>query len=161
MEILEAIFSIALPVGLLLLGYGAGRYAETRHYQSIHEREESYLDIPAVTTRSLDDSRPIAGAELATGSVVISVDYFKRFLSSFRLLFGGELRSYSPLIDRGRREALLRMKESCPDAHLYLNCRLETSTISNGRGNAVGTVEILAYATAVRFAEESAGSATS
>ena len=45
------------------------------------------------------------------------------------------------------------MKESCPSADLFLNCRIETSTISNGRGDATGTIEVLAYGTAVTFAE--------
>ena len=84
--------------------------------------------------------------------MVISVDYFKRFLMNFRRIFGGEIKSYSPLLDRGRREALLRMKESHPHADLYLNCRLETSAISNGKGKTTGCVEILAYCTAIKFA---------
>ena len=45
------------------------------------------------------------------------------------------------------------MKESYPDADIFLNCRIETSTISNGRGRTTGTVEVLAYGTAVVFEE--------
>ena len=44
------------------------------------------------------------------------------------------------------------MKESVPGAHVYLNTRLETSTISNGQGKSVGCVEVLAYSTAITFA---------
>jgi uncharacterized protein YbjQ (UPF0145 family) len=72
---------------------------------------------------------------------------------AFRRIFGGESYAYATVIDRGRREAILRMKESTPGAHLFLNARLETSTISNGRGKAVGTAEVIAYATAVTFAD--------
>ncbi len=43
------------------------------------------------------------------------------------------------------------MKGSCPEADMFLNCRVETSTISSGRGKAIGCVEILAYGTAVEF----------
>jgi uncharacterized protein YbjQ (UPF0145 family) len=83
---------------------------------------------------------------------VISVDHFKRFLSGFRMIVGGEVRSYSSLIDRARREAVLRMKESQPDAHAYINTRLETSTISSTAGNeGIGTIEVLAYGTAVHY----------
>ena len=144
--------SLAIPIFLLLLGFFAGRYAEHRHYRSIREREEKMLTTPAVTTKTLDDGRPVAQAELAVGSVVISVDYFKRFLMGFRRIFGGEVKSYSPLIDRGRREAILRMKESHPDADLYLNCRMETAAIFNGKGKATGSVELFAYCTAIKFA---------
>ena len=97
------------------------------------------------------DLPPIESAELVTGSVVISVDHFKRWLSKFRKIFGGEMKSYVSVIDRGRREAVLRMKEAQPDADIFLNCRLETSTISNGRGKAVGCAEVVAYSTAIRF----------
>ena len=71
------------------------------------------------------------------------------------MIFGGELKSYSPLLDRGKREALLRMKESVPGADEYINCRMETSTISSGKGKAMGTVEVIAYSTAITYANGS------
>lgn len=90
-------------------------------------------------------------SEIAVGSVVVSVDHFKRLFMNIRRIFGGEVCSYSPLIDRGRREALLRMKESCPEANMFLNCRLQTSTISNGKGKSTGCVEVIAYSTALHL----------
>ena len=68
------------------------------------------------------------------------------------------MQSYASVIERGRREALLRMQESAPGADLFINCRIETSTISNGEGKAVGCAEVVAYATAIRF-EDPGGSA--
>ena len=138
-------------LGLLLLSYITGNWIESRHYQSIRQREREFLSRPAVTIKTLYDGRPVEQASLAIGSVVVSVDYFKRFVAGFRMLLGGELRAYAPLLDRGKREAILRMKESCPDADFYLNCRLETSAISSGRKNTIGCVEIVAYSTAIRF----------
>lgn len=139
---------------LLGLGFGVGKILEARHYASIRTRESALLHVPVVTFKKLADNRPIASAGLAMGSVVVSVDYYKKFLAGFRMFFGGELRSYSPLLDRARREAILRMKESHPSAHLFLNCRLATSSISQGRKKTMGTVEVIAYATAVTFADE-------
>ena len=145
---------VTIILVLVALGFISGRYLERRHYRSIKRREREHLNSPAVTFGKLPDKRPIATAHLAVGSVVVSVDYFKRFLAGFRLFFGGELRSYSPLIDRGRREALLRMKESSPEADLFLNTRLETSSISKGnRGQNIGSVEIVAYSTAITYAD--------
>ena len=142
------------PVLLILVARFVGAATEKRHYESIHAREKAFLARPAVTVKQFDTTQTIADSRMVTGSVVISIDHFKRFMSSFRLLFGGELHSFSPLIDRGRREALLQMKESYPDADIYLNTRLETSTISGNSGrNAVGTVEVVAYATAIKFAQ--------
>jgi len=145
------LLQVGLAVGLLALGFVAGKIAENRHYRSIREREQRWLHVPAVTWKTLDEDRPVVYATLAIGAVVVSVDHFKRFLMFFRKIFGGEVHSYSSLIDRGRREALLRMKESCPSADLFLNCRLETSTISNGQGKSTGTVEVLAYGTAIKL----------
>jgi uncharacterized protein YbjQ (UPF0145 family) len=145
------LFPLLISVVLLALGFVCGKVAENRHYALIHERESVWQRVPTVTSKTLHSTRPVSRSELAVGSVVVSVDYFKRMLMGLRLIFGGEIKSYSPLIDRGRREAMLRMKESCPDADLFLNCRLETATISNGRGNSTGTVEVVCYATAVKF----------
>ncbi len=142
---------VLLFIGLLILSYITGKWIESRHYQSIRQRERLFLARPAITTKTLDDGRSVEQATLAIGSVVVSVDYFKRFLSAFRMLFGGELGAYAPILDRGKREAILRMKESCPNADFYLNCRLETSAISSGRKNTIGCVEIVAYSTAIRF----------
>ena len=85
--------------------------------------------------------------------MVISYDYFKRFLAGLRLIFGGEVKSYVGLIDRGRREAVLRMREKHPDADLIINLRTETSSISKGgRRRGMGTVEVVAYGTAIWYA---------
>lgn len=148
---LLVLFIYTLPFLILFGTYLIGRTIEKRHYRSIKEREDACHHVPAITGKHIPDLPPIASAELVVGSVVISVDRFKRWLSGFRKIFGGEMKSYSSVIDRGRREAILRMKEACPDADLFLNCRIMTSTISNGKGKAIGCSEVLAYATAVRF----------
>ena len=151
LEMFMSILFFLIPFLVLLFAYFTGKIAEKRHYATIHERERHWLSIPATTGKHLPNLTTIASADLVVGSVVVSVDHFKRFLSTFRMVFGGEMKSYSSIIDRGRREAILRMKESCPDADLFLNCRLETSSISKGKGKVVGCAEVLAYATAVRF----------
>ncbi len=94
------LFSFAIPLILLVLGYAAGKIAESRHYRRIREREQRHLKTPAVTWKTLVDTRPVKSVRLASGSVVVSVDYYKRFLMAFRRIFGGEVRSYAPLLDR-------------------------------------------------------------
>ena len=54
-------------------------------------------------------------AASASSRVVISLDHFKRFLAGLRALVGGRIRSYETLLDRARREALMRMKEAARD----------------------------------------------
>jgi len=143
-----------MPVWGLLLTWFIGRSVERRHLRDLVEREISSQKVRALTGKVIPTDRPVASSELAVGSVVVSVDHFKRWLSTFRMIFGGEMKSYASVISRGRREALLRMKEACPDADLFINCRLETSTISNGQGKAVGCAEVFAYGTAVKFEKD-------
>ena len=136
---------------LLALGYFFGRLAETRHYRSIIKREQALARIPAIATKIPDLSLRPQKTVLVTGSVVISVDYFKRFLTGLRNLVGGRVKSYETLLDRARREAILRMKDQAriKGASLIFNVKLETSSISQGRReNSIGSVEVLAYGTA-------------
>jgi uncharacterized protein YbjQ (UPF0145 family) len=147
---------VLIPVGLLLVGWVAGRTAESRHYRAIRARESAQLEHPAVTLKTVPGDRRVARTALAVGSVVVANDYFKMFVSSLRSIVGGEVRSFSSLLDRGRREALLRMKESSPGAHLYLNTRFETASIGGDMKQGIPCVEVMAYATAVYFEEERA-----
>jgi len=149
---IELIVGLVIPVVLIVVGKVVGARIERAHFEDIIAREARFRARPALSTKQLVPPPSIRSAELATGSVVVSVDHFKRFISGFRMVFGGEVRSYATLIDRARREAVLRMKESRPDADAYINTRLETSTISSTAGNeGMGTIEVLAYGTAVHY----------
>ena len=59
--------------------------------------------------------------------------------------------TFETLIDRARREAVLRMKEEAAQlgANYVFNIKMETSSISKGQKNAIGSVEVLAYGTAI------------
>lgn len=92
---------------------------------------------------------------MVSGSVVISIDYFKRLLGNLRNLFGGRVKAYESLLDRARREAILRMKEDALSrgGEMITNLKMETSTLTgaaNQRGQ-IGSVEVIAYGTAVIF----------
>ncbi len=153
-EFLRAVLPYLFVLFLLLLGLIAGSIIESRHFASIREREARYRGFPAVTLESPPSDWRIDSAGLVAGSVVISLDYFKRFAGSLHILFGGRIRAFEPLLDRGRREALLRMKQQASEQgyDAVLNVRLETSRIANADGNTTAGVEMLAYGTAVRLA---------
>lgn len=137
-------------IALIALGYLAGSMAERKHYSSIESREEAFTHLPSVTFKKVEEPEKVEKAQLVSGSAVISVDYFKRFLAGLRTLVGGRVKTYESLLDRARREAVLRMKEQDPTADLIVNLRLETSSISKGnRQKSVGTIEALAYGTAI------------
>ena len=149
-------FNLGIFLLLMLLGYLAGSYMEKGHYRRIRARELEMMSMPAVNFRSPPANWNIESGILVTGSVVVSVDYFKRFLAGLRILVGGRLKSYESLLDRGRREALLRMKDEAV-AHgcqAIINVRLETSRIAGSANQGTAGVEILAFGTAVKLAED-------
>ena len=135
---------------LLIVTYFIGTYLEKKHYASIIEREKTFNKLPAIAIKT-PPSRGNFQQQLVLGSVTLSVDYFKRFLASLHNFFGGRVTSYETLLDRARREALLRMKESAAEqnASLVLNIKYETASIYKGNGKSIGSVEVLAYGTAM------------
>ena len=141
------------PIIFTLSGFVIGGILENRHFSSIREREAQFVRYPAVPTPSLDDNREIVGSQLVSASVVVSLDYFKRILASFRNIFGGRVRSYESLLDRAKREAILRLKEQSPKSDIIVNLRIATSQISQtqGRKKGLGAVEVLAVGTAVQY----------
>lgn len=144
-------YDLLIFLTLIAAGYSVGTLLEKRHYRSIHKREKAFLYLPAVTIKTVDyPEEKIRSAELVYGSVVISIDYFKKILAGLRNIFGGTVKSYESLVDRARREALLRMKEMAGDATVIVNVRIETSTISRkANQEGVGCLEAIAYGTAL------------
>ncbi len=137
---------------LTLLGivYGFGSYAERQHYKSIRQREKATLHIPVITFGAKQSLPPAKETALFVGNVVVATDYFKTFALALRNLVGGRVLSYESLLDRGRREALLRMKEEAIawGATELANVRIDTSSLGQGRG--LISIEVIAYGTGIR-----------
>jgi uncharacterized protein YbjQ (UPF0145 family) len=153
MEIILQNLDLFIFLALMVLGYTAGSIAEKRHYKSIHRREKELVKLAVVTAEGRFREGAVKDSFLVNGSTVVSNDYFKRLLAILRNIVGGRVKAYESLIDRSRREAILRMKEKAraEGAHMIVNLRLETSTIgrSANKKNRVGSIETLAYGTAV------------
>lgn len=135
---------------LLSLGYVFGRLAENRHFKSIRQREGVYKDILCFSER-LPPPGPPADVVLVSGSAVIAVDYFKVIAAGLRNLIGGRVHAFETLIERARREAILRMKEDAKSrgSNLIVNVKLETSSITKGNKQQARCVEVYAYGTAM------------
>ena len=134
---------------LLALGYFVGSFLEKRHYKDIKHRERQTLHIPIVSFGAKQQIPAANEAAIFLGSVVVSADYFKMFASALRNLVGGRVVAYESLLDRGRREAILRMKEQAIawGATQVVNVRLETATLGNQK---LVAVEVIAYGTGIR-----------
>lgn len=142
-------------LSLLAVGFLAGRINEQRHYASIRRRERQYQDVLAFTFRFPPDRVSAQQAFLVSGTVVISADYFKAFVAGLRNLVGGRFRAYESLMERARREALLRLKAEARrrGARLVVCVRFESTTITRGWAP---SIEVFAVGTALIPAAEAA-----
>jgi uncharacterized protein YbjQ (UPF0145 family) len=151
---LELGIRFGIPLALLVLAYLTGTAVERRHYASIRKRELRWRGLPTITFRSVPPSWQVAESSLITGSVVISVDYFKRFIAGLRALIGGRIKTYESLLDRARREALMRIKQKAVEGgyHAIINVRLETCRLANARNSEnLAGLEVLAFGTGVKL----------
>ncbi len=137
---------------LLLIGFFTGSYIEKKHLEDLHDREYRTRQVKLVNIGAKTRIPEADRAKLFVGSVVISSDYFKTFVAWWVNLFGGRIGVFESLVERGRREALLRMKEDAMQwgARQIVNVRFETSELGGPSGNGVVSVEIIAYGTGVQ-----------
>ena len=161
-QALELFLSFGLPLLLLMIAYFIGSHIEKKHFRNIREREGKLKNFPVVSFDTMPDDWKVSRSDIVTGSIVISLDYFKRVIAGLRGLIGGRIKTYEPLLERARREALLRMTEEArlQGYDAIFNVRLETSRLANARrdGKGVAGVEMLAFGTAVKFASRFANS---
>ncbi|MCG8429626.1 MAG: YbjQ family protein [Candidatus Omnitrophica bacterium] len=156
---MELIIQSVWALITVTVSYFTGSLIEMTHYREIEQREKELSGLPAVSSKNIEDASLVESAGLVSANVVISLDYFKRFLASLRNIVGGRIKSYETLLDRGRREAVLRMKQQAraQGADMVLNMRFETSGIGNvtqNRKKSIGCFEVLAYGTAVKLRKQ-------
>jgi uncharacterized protein YbjQ (UPF0145 family) len=150
---MDGIIQIVVFLVLLAIGVFAGRANERKHFRELEEAERALDDIVASSSsEAAERGAPVRGT-LVVGSVVIAEDYFKRVAASLKSLIGGNLRSYETLLERGRREAVVRMKKEARrlGATHVVNVRFETASLSedwSGR-RPMFSAELIAYGTAL------------
>lgn len=144
-------YDLIVFLALLALGFFFGRHAEKKHFKSIRHREAKYRYVLTFSERLPPPNLQKVECRLVAGNVVISIDYFKRVVAGLRSLVGGRLTSYESLLERARREAILRMKEQAAvaGAESIFNVKLETASITKGQSQQVGCVEVYVYGTAI------------
>ena len=161
MNSLDLFLAFGLPALFITLGLVFGSWNHRRHLHDLEEREARLAHFTLSQIKSFpggiaSESTP----QMVVAEAVISSDYVKSFLGQIRNFFGGEVKSFSGLADRARREATLRMMEEAESLgyNALCNVRLETADVGgrgNRRKNKVIMATILAYATAYRVAEPS------
>jgi len=143
----------AITPALLLGAWLTGTLLEKRHFNQLLLLESGSKDVLALTIEQMPETWEVTSVDLVMGNVVISQDYFKRFAAGLKGIVGGRIKVYEPLLERARREALVRMKAQARERghDTIINVRIETSPLARSRGDGKGTagVEILAFGTAV------------
>lgn len=152
-NLLSVILMIVFVLLFLGVGFLAGTLAERNHYRSIRRREEELRHLMAIRIKTVPPEMLPCRTQMVAGSVVVGMDYFKKFLAMLSTFVGGRVHSYETLVDRGRREAVLRMKESARalGATYVLNIKFNTANIMSGsrENRGAGCVEVIVYGTAV------------
>ena len=84
---------------------------------------------------------------LVRGTMIQSVHLGKDIMNSFRTLIGGELTSYTEMMNEARALATKRMVEDAlaMGADAVINVRYTSSSVTQG------AAEVMAYGTAVKF----------
>ena len=139
------IFKIVLFVILFAVGWGFGRIAERKHLHELEQKEQRLAYIHLEISRFKTTS---CSGQMVSSNVVISHDYFKYVLANIQNFFGGRLTSYESVVERARREAIVRLKleaEKMGSTHI-MGLRLSTTEL----GMQGGMVEVFAYGTAIQ-----------
>ena len=140
---IELLVNLGYLAVALAATYITGSLVEKRHFASLRRREREALTLPLVTRDALSADLTGADCRLVVGSCVVGADFFKRHLAALRGLVGGRVAAYESLVDRARREALLRMKDQARGAAEIVCARIVTANLGPG------SVEAIAYGTAV------------
>ena len=105
--------------------------------------------------KNIKSKRKIKHIELVSGNVVLGCDAFKSFVESLKSFFGGNIASLESVLDRGRREALLRMREKAYllGAHIVTNVKIETIVLDPLGTEKGAKVSVMAYGTAIKYVQ--------
>ncbi|MDR1684568.1 MAG: YbjQ family protein [Elusimicrobiota bacterium] len=145
---------LLIILALLSIAYTTGTLIEELHYRHLMRREKAALTFPIVTFERedvLSKDRPIKEIRLVSASAVVGVDYFKMFAGAVKSFFGGRLSVLESVMDRARREAVIRLKEQALGCDIVLNLRLETISLNAEAYKTWPKAAVVAYGTAITY----------
>lgn len=139
------IFKIAITLILFCIGWAFGRHIEQKHLRELEQNEKKLAHI-RIDTNKFQTSEHVS--QFVSSNVVISHDYFKYIIANIQNFFGGRLTTYESVVDRARREAIVRLKREADKIGSTHIMGLRFSTTEMGMQG--GMVEVFAYGTAIR-----------
>jgi uncharacterized protein YbjQ (UPF0145 family) len=106
---------VILPLALFIIPMITGQLIERKHFKELEAREAVIRQKILVHNKK----HPVMGAPrkmtVVAGEVCIGADRFKTWLAGWRQIFGGKMGSLAPVVERARREALLRVLETAAE----------------------------------------------
>lgn len=134
-----------------------GSTKEKNWLQNLEERENAYANKPMISfgTKNWNFNDNIKKSDMVVSEVVVGCDGLKFFLASLRCLFGGEVKILDKVIDIGRREALIRLKEQAPQSDVIIGVKIKTAMLNTIGQGFSPQCAIIASGTAITFNKKS------
>jgi uncharacterized protein YbjQ (UPF0145 family) len=153
-DVIKLVLGIGVPLVLVVAAWIIGSSIEAAHFRRLDRWEQQLSGIMVSDMKRVPPNWRVTNATLVVGEAVIATDYYKVFVAGIRKLVGGRMKGYESLMERARREAIVRMLYQAQQigANAVWNVRLETSTIEGKQQKKSGGVEIIAYGTALQVA---------
>jgi uncharacterized protein YbjQ (UPF0145 family) len=156
LAIADGTWTIAMLPGMVgdtlilgLLGWFAAWMWERKHIKSLDAREADLLHVKIEAWQKLPiEADKSSLSNILFGSVVLSHDMFRSLTIFITKLFGGHIKHFERLLDRARREAIIRLKEDAlaQGFEKIINLKIITTSIKR---NGPKSVEIMVYGTGV------------
>lgn len=146
-------------VGFPVTSWALGRWYQGRLMTALAANEKNHGTILQSdrfhSTTATMDNMSATSSTLLHVSICVGPSIGQMFFMWFKGLVGGRLQSYDAVLDFGRREVLLRLKQQADSLGCtsMQNIRLETSVVSfakNSNESRRSSVEFLAFATGIR-----------
>lgn len=144
-DIIMQNLNLFLTIVLFVVGWIFGRMNEQQHLKELTKNELLLGHIIISNERLFQPQLdPRYQGSLVVGNVVIAQDYFKMTIAGILSIFGKNLTTFETLLERARREAVVRLKDEANRMgyNQVYGLRFETTEV-------LGGVEVLAYGTAV------------
>jgi uncharacterized protein YbjQ (UPF0145 family) len=148
----ETITAVLVTFLFPVLIYGTlsvvGVLIERNHLARLDAREAEIGHFPIFDIANPPPGVEVMHGHLVSGGVVMGTGYLKQLLATLRSIVGGEVRGFQKVLDRGRREAQLRMIDEARaiGATAIINARYETVDV----GGRAPAAEVFCYGTAVK-----------
>ncbi len=99
-----------------------------------------------VTTETIS-GKNLEALGIVKGNIVMTKNLGKDFMAGIKTLVGGEIESYTTMLNEARQVAVKRMVDEAKalDADAVVNVRYASASVMQG------AAEVIAYGTAVKF----------